>query len=366
MWFFLTLENSVIVIVSSIVPALITALLGTGLISNLFLDTDTSKALIFLTIDNKNNKTILEIKNIGETTLTNFSLFFESPQMIDKILNNYSTTTIFIPIKNNIILQNGESLDIANLFIEFKIPQISKGDGSVILIDLFTNNLQNFDTKKVKINGVYDQGSSKGFISNDYSILTSLVNYDYFKYKYPLLSEVLKILISISVFILIFIVVIIISIIFLRKIGRNNLKQDFILILLSLRYFLKNYSSNTNFTSNKNRIESIIDIIDKDIELKYKYSLSIGKPFVEALKYDVGSGYQRWILSYNIETETLEYFLFKNDPIVLVLLQDLIVNLNKLRFQKNSSEEQEHIIKYSLTLVTDILNKLKNTKLTSK
>ena len=32
-----------------------------------------------MTIDNKHNKGILEIKNIGENTLTNFSLFFQSP-----------------------------------------------------------------------------------------------------------------------------------------------------------------------------------------------------------------------------------------------------------------------------------------------
>lgn len=160
------MESSTKALIPGLISAVLTSLVGTGLLSAFLLDSDQSKSEMFMTIDNKHNKTILEIKNVGETTLTNYSVFIESPQIVEKILNNFSTTEIFLPIQN-ITLRNGESSDINKPYLEIKIPQIVKNDGSVILIDLFINDITSLDTNKIRLNGVYDQGSTKGSINSE-------------------------------------------------------------------------------------------------------------------------------------------------------------------------------------------------------
>ena len=89
------MDSSTKALIPGLASAVLTSLLGTGLLFTFLFNINQSKSEMIMTIDNKHNKGILEIKNVGENTLTNFSLFFESPQIVEKIVNNFSTTDIF-------------------------------------------------------------------------------------------------------------------------------------------------------------------------------------------------------------------------------------------------------------------------------
>ena len=115
-------------------------------------------------IENDGTKALITVRNIGNIAVSNLSIFIKSPNKIMNITNEYSSVELQLPEIDNTLLEQNSRRGINSYFVEIKTLKFPSGTGSIINLKLDTQGNIHNHTSNYIVTGIYDQGSSYGYV----------------------------------------------------------------------------------------------------------------------------------------------------------------------------------------------------------
>lgn len=125
------------------------------------------KPFLDITIKPKNDTAEIKIKNIGFSYANNIELFIYSEEIINRIINTFSTVDVsLIDLHKNItkVLNLNESVPVNDRFLKLEIPELKQGGGSFVTLMTIGNEtlIPKDNEDKYQVYATFKQGSIRG------------------------------------------------------------------------------------------------------------------------------------------------------------------------------------------------------------